>query len=355
MTHGQRATGSPTPGRVLDTRSMRLINIVQCIQRKSVRTAYSGFDLNMLRIAVLCILVAVWRTAAADIAFDIRGVDDPLKTNILRHVDSPFLRSTLRPTDQDFDHVLAVTISKAEASLRPYGYYAAEVSGRVRTNPQGQTVVELNVTPGPPIIIEKLQLEVVGEGASSRGLDRWRRNWPLRESAVLNQVVWEQQKGAALDLAHERGHFGAQFTQKKLEIDLDRNRATVSLTLDTGPRYVMGDIDFGEHVLKPGILEYVPRFEKGDPYSQQLMDDFRSDLRQTGYFTDINVIETEVADAGPPTVDLTVRTETKHRNHYSGSVGFSTDTGARLQANWSRHPMSSYGDRLDFGQERSFI
>ncbi len=305
--------------------------------------------MKTIRITVLCILVSVWRVAAADIAFDIRGVDDPLKTNILTHVDSPFLRSTLRPTDQDFDHVLAVTVSKAEASLRPYGYYAAEVSGRARTNPQGQTIVQLNVTPGPPIIIETLQLEVVGEGASSRSLDRWRRNWPLREGAVLDQVVWEQQKRTALDLAAQRGHFGAKFTEKRLEIDLDRNRATVTLALDTGPRYVMGDIDFGEHVLKPGILEYVARFEKGDPYSQQLMDHFRSDLWQTGYFTDINVIETEVADAEPPRVDLTVRTETKHRNHYSGSVGFSTDTGVRLQTNWSRHPMSSNGDRLDLG------
>jgi len=111
----------------------------------------------------------------------------------------------------------------------------------------------------------------------------------------------------------------------------------------------MGDIDFGEHVLKPGILEYTPRFKKGDQYTAQRMDDFRGDLWKTGYFTDVEVEEIIRADAEPPTVELRVQSETKTRNSYQGALGYGSDTGIRLQGMWSRHPISSNGDRIDLG------
>jgi translocation and assembly module TamA len=280
--------------------------------------------------------------AAADLVYVIHGVDDPLKSNILSHVDSLQL-------DRDFDRVLAETISKAKIALRPFGYYAAEVSGRINRNSADQPVLELEVKPGPAIVVEHLQLEIVGDGADARVLRSWNSNWPLQQGSILNQVIWEQQKQRAIELAHSIGYLGAEFTTHVLELDLERNRAAIKLTLDTGTRFVMGNIDFGEHVLKPGILEFVPRFEKGDPYTTHLMDKFRSELWQTGYFTDVDVVEIQVPDDNPPRVDLQVRTKTEYRNRYTGALGFGSDTGFRIQANWSRHPVSASGDRIDVG------
>lgn len=287
--------------------------------------------------------------AAADLVYVIRGVDDPLKSNILRSVDTLQLGPQVRLADRDFDRVLAEAISKAKVALRPYGYYAADVSGRISRDSEGEPILELRVNPGPPIVIERVQLEIVGDGSELRILRSWQRNWPLTQDSILNQVEWEQQKQLAIELTDSIGYLGAEFTTHALEIDLERNRASIKLTLDTGPRFVVGDIDFGEHVLNPGVLELVPRFEKGDPYTTHLMDKFRWDLWQTGYFTDIDVVQIEVPDSKPPRVDLKVRTLTEHRNRYTGALGFGTDTGLRLQANWSRHPMSASGDRIDVG------
>ena len=117
----------------------------------------------------------------------------------------------------------------------------------------------------------------------------------------------------------------------------------------------MGDVRFGEHGLKPGILEYVPRFEKGDYYTARLVSRLRTDLWQTGYFDDINVVEIKRPDLYPPAVDFDVTTATETRNEYSGALGWGDYTGIRLQAGWSRQPVSAYGGRLDIGigyQER---
>lgn len=305
--------------------------------------------LNVARALLAIMFFTMPGAVAADLVYLIRGVDEPLKSNILSHVDNLQLGPEVRLADRDFDRILAETISKTEIALRPYGYYAAEVSGRISRNSDDQPVLELKVNPGPAITVEHLQLEIVGDGANARILRSWSSSWPLQQGSTLNQVIWEQQKQRAIELAQSIGYLGAEFTTHALELDLERNRATIKLTLDTGPRFVMGDIDFGEHVLKPGILEFVPRFEKGDPYTIHLMEKFRSELWQTGYFTDVDVIEIQVPDDTPPRVDLQVRTKTEHRNRYTGALGFGSDTGLRLQANWSRHPMSSSGDRIDVG------
>jgi translocation and assembly module TamA len=294
-------------------------------------------------------LIALPGIAWSALSYEIRGIDDPLKTNVLNHIDSQQLGPQVRLADKDFDRVLAKAISDTKVALRPYGYYAADVRAHIRRTTEDQAVLELIVKPGPPVIIESLKIEVVGDGEKSRILTTWRKNWLLKKGSVLDQVEWEQQKQMGIELANSVGFLAADFSIHTLEIDLERNRANATLTLDTGPRYVMGDIDFGEHVLNPGILELVPRFEKGDRYSSYLMDRFRADLWLTGYFTDVDVVQTEVPDSEPPRVDLTVRTSTDFRNRYTGSLGAGTDTGFRVQANWNRTPMSAKGDQLDLG------
>ncbi len=294
--------------------------------------------------------------AHADTIYVIRGVNDPLKANILSHVDTLQVGPRLRLANREFDRVLEESVAKAKVSLRPYGYYAAEVDGRIFRDQKEAAVIELNIRKGQPVTIRSLTLDVQGEGAKSSRLRNWQDNWPLREGEILNQVVWDEYKRLAIEIAHSRGYLNAEFIRHRIEVDLQRNTADVALVLATGPRFMMGSIDFGAHALRPGVLDAVPGFEKGDPYTTQIMDRFRSDLWKTGYFTSIDVVETEVPDSSPPRVDLTVRTATEFRNRYTGALGFGSDTGIRLQTNWSRHPMSSRGDRLDLGvgwQERN--
>ena len=88
-------------------------------------------------------LVALPGAAAANVIYLIRGVDDTLKSNILTHVDTLQIGPQERLVDRDFDRVLADAITKAEVALRPYGFYAAEVSAHIRRSPEGQPVLEL--------------------------------------------------------------------------------------------------------------------------------------------------------------------------------------------------------------------
>ncbi len=305
--------------------------------------------ISIRKICVLALLLVAGAAAADDLQYAVSGVGDPLRENVLRHVETLQLGRQARLADKDLADVIADTEKRARAALRPYGYYNPEVKGRIKQSGADAYLLTISIHLGQPIVVEAANIEIVGEGGHVRALQEWRNSWPLKPGAVLNQVTWEDRKRYALETAEEYGFLSAEFSEHALELDLERNVATLNLTLNTGPQFAFGDIDFGEHILKPGILEFMPRFQRGEPYSSLLLDKFRMDLWKTGYFSNVDVVEIERAESTPPSVDLRVDLETLHKNSYQGSLGIGTDTGLRLQAQWSRNPMSRNGDRLELG------
>ena len=302
-----------------------------------------------IRKIIYLILLVLPVAAVGDVRYVVNGLDETLTANVLSHVDTIQLGAQARIRPRDYDRVIDKAVSDARAALRPFGFYAPEISARIIPQDGDNATLELTIDTGQPVRVASADVRVLGPGSEYRRFRSWLNAWTLTEGSVLNQVTWENAKQAAIDIANDRGYLSAEFSKHVLEIDLENNTANLRLVLNTGPRFVMGNVDFGSHELSPGILEHIPRFEKGDPYTAQLVSRLRTDLWITGYFDDVAVVETARPELDPPAVDFDVQVETETRNHYTGAVGWGDDTGFRLQANYSRHPMSAYGDRLDIG------
>ncbi len=302
----------------------------------------------MARFITLLLLFAA-ATAHAELEFVIKGVDDPLRANVRAYIDFLQVGRRARVSNRDLDKILENAIKDARAALRPYGYYQPEITGRYIRQRTGDAVLELTINRGPPVRIRELELRVEGPGSTERVLREWQNDWPLTRGKRLDQTVWKQQKQAGIDFAEGLGYLEANYQAQLLELNLEENTALARLVMQTGPRYVVGSIDFGDHILRQQVVENIPRFRSGDPFTARLVDGFRADLWKTGYFTDVSVTETRKTDSDPPTVDLTAKLETATKNQYLGALGFGTDTGIRLQGSWTRRPMSSRGDRLDIG------
>lgn len=294
-------------------------------------------------------MLALAAPAGADVTYVVEGIGDRLATNVQNHVGTSLFGPRARLHPYDYDKIIDRAIIKARAALRPFGYYNPVIEGRLTRHGSNSATVTLTIDPGPRMRVVEVDVSLSGDGANDRRFREWRAAWPLNEGAALDQTLWEQAKRDVMEIAADRGYLSARLVEHRLELDVEQNTAAVVLTVDTGPRFVMGDVDFGDHGLKDGILEFTPRFEKGDPYRARLVSRLRTDLWKTGYFDDISVFEVQHPEKTPPTVDIKVRTETTTRNEYTGALGWGTDTGIRLQTNWTRVPVSSAGDRLDLG------
>ncbi len=305
--------------------------------------------MTAFRRLVIVTLLAAAGSAQAEVSYAVKGVGEPLAGNILSHVDAEIFGPEARLQAHNYERVIERAISRARAALRPYGYYDPSIEARLVVEDPALATVELTIKRGPRIRISDVDVTLTGDGADDAEFLDWREAWPLGAGDGLDQTIWEQQKRNVMEIASARGYLAARFVEHRLELDLEQNSAAIKLNFDTGPRYVMGDVDFGTHSLRPGVLEYMPRFEPGDPYAARLVSQLRTDLWKTGYFDDVTVFEVQHPERTPPAVDVRVRVETTAKNDYTGALGYGTDTGIRLQANWTRVPISSSGDRLDLG------
>jgi len=303
--------------------------------------------ITTIRLLITLALIASVTAYGQDISYDIRGVEEPLLTNVQRHVAEFRLTASAARSRSRAENEAVEATSRARAALRPYGYYQPEINTTVNSSDTTNWTVTLDIVKGPAILVADVEVGVVGDGKHFKPLVDWLAGWPLPTGSVLNQQHWEEYKRDAKEIVVAQGYLQAEFTEQSIELDLESNTAALRLVLDTGSRSVMGDIEYHQEILKPEVLDNIPRFQSGEPYSAFLLEKFRIDLWKTGYFTTVEVVEKPRANVQPPVVDLQVTLEAETRNTYQGSIGFGTDTDIRLQARWSRHPVSTYGDRID--------
>jgi translocation and assembly module TamA len=235
-------------------------------------------------------------------------------------------------------------------ALRPFGYYHSVIETHLQeAGTAGAWLLKINVNPAQPVVVSHVEVRLLGPGSTDRELAEWRRNWPLKSGAVLDQVVWEAEKSELLNTAESRGYFSAKLVQKHIALDLKKRTAELTLTLETGERSRFRGLRFENTDVDPKVLAAQPRFSNGDFYSDKRLSDLRDDLTRTGWFDSIEIREQRDPQASPPVVDLVVSTEPRLPNTYQTTVGFGTDTGPRVQFDWQRHLISPRGDNLRVG------
>lgn len=295
------------------------------------------------------LLALVGGAAAADeLEYRITGVSNAILANVQSHVEQ-FGLGTGNVIPGQFDDKIEDAEERARTALKPFGYYHPTLTSKIVEAGKNRWRLEMRVAPGPPVRVKTARIDVRGPGSGIGELMAWQSGWPLGPGTVLNQQVWERRKAAALEVANSQGYLSAGFTKHAIRIDLVRNEADLELVLDTGPEAFFGTVQFRQDVVDPDVLADIPRFDAGTPYRSDLVDSLRLDLWQTGYFTDIEVVEEKLLDHTPPLVNIVANLSSSRRDTYQGSLGVGTDTGIRTQVFWSRQPISRNGDRLDVG------
>jgi len=298
-------------------------------------------------IACLALFSAV--VCADEVEYVVSGVDEPILTNVRNHVSAFRIGSGARLNSRLQRKLLKDTRIAALNAMRPFGYFHPQVSVEISSQEAGKWVLKVDVSTGPPVLIKDFKLELRGPGNGLVSINQWYADFPLAVGDVLNQQLWDKAKSDAFVLLEEAGYLQAEFSRHVIRVDPVANTARLELVLDTGARAVMGEVTFRQDIINVGVLDSLQRFQAGDAYDAWLLEKFRLDLWRSGYFDDIEVVERRELSASPPRVDLEVNVIPRKKNTYQGTIGYGTDTLARLQFVWGRHLLSSRGDNFDVG------
>jgi translocation and assembly module TamA len=310
-----------------------------------VRRAQAGW--------LLIALVALTRTAFADIKIDIDGVDGEVKSNVTALLSLERYKDRDRVEPEAVQRLYNRVDDEVRFALRPFGYYEPMVSGSLMPpDAQHHWHVKITIDPGTPVLVDSVNVRLDGPGASDPVFKSALAHPPLHAQR-LSHSAYDQFKGGLERAAATYGYLDARMVRSELQVNLETHKADIYLQLDTGERYVFGKTTIEQTTVRDYEIRRYLRYHDGEPYDalKLLRTQFAFDDSQ--YYSTVEVL---AGDRDPAThsVPITIHANNARRG-YSFGVGYGTDTGPRGTASWTVPRVNSLGHRFRVQLELSEI
>ncbi|MDT3707654.1 MAG: autotransporter assembly complex family protein [Thiobacillus sp.] len=241
-------------------------------------------------------------------------------------------------------------VETARELLATEGYFSPQIeSNLVQT--EGDWVMRYAVTPGPLTRVRMLKIGFEGGLADSeqaRLRARTERSFTLQPQMPFRQADWNAAKLMLLRPLLAGRYPAARIAASEARVDPVLQAADLTLTVDSGPAFFYGQpVISGYQRYPEAIIRNLNPMKPGKPVRQQDLLDYQIALETSGYFAQATVrIEPDpaLAAAVPIQVEVVERPE----KMFSVGTGYSTDTGARVQASWLHRDILDRGLRLKF-------
>ncbi len=300
-----------------------------------------------------------------------------------KNLDLERFRGNPRMDREQLQRLVRDTPEQAKNLIATAGYYTPVVTVRVDTT-GAKPVVIVDVEPGQPVTVDKVELELRGFDptpplAASEPYDTeaLKRSWSLKSGSVFRQAEWESAKRALLREVVQTRYPRAQLVDTQAVVDPETHKVSLLVVLDSGPELRFGELRIeGLKRYDASIIRNLDKIRPGDYYSESALQSFQARLQDTGYFASVEVsadmssilgeqieagqesqaAEAEGASAGAateakpvnrgpaPLLPLVVRVTENKQQNVSAGLGFSTNTGNRAQLNYDN--LNVWGTRF---------
>ena len=287
-------------------------------------------------------------------AFDIVVRTPPqfndLRELVERHIELQRYRAV---TDLD-DSELARLIVLAEANVRnlvgTLGYFSPDIRITREGGANQRPVIAIAIEPGEPSVTGSVKLDFLGDIAQSidadaiRQRESIRRDWRLPAGRTFTQGAWDGAKTQALRDLVARRYPAGKLAGSLAEVDAPNRTAGLSLTLDSGPLYRLGQMQVsGVERYDPVLVPRLARLPEGSVYDQRRLVEAQQRLASSGYFDSAYVFVDPDGDPAAAPVQVQVR-EAKLQKIILG-VGITTDSGPRASMEHTHQRVPGIGWR----------
>lgn len=301
------------------------------------------------------------------IDYDVR-IEGPraLRELLEENLDLMRWRGNPRLDIEQLQRLVRQAPEQAKTLIATEGYYSPQVSAGLDTS-GAKPVVRIVIDAGQPVTVGDVDIELRGfvpadKGSAPIDAATLRQGWGLGTGSRFRTADWEAAKRNMLRQITQRRFPRAQLLDSSATVDPDKRSALLKVVIDSGPDARFGDLKIeGLQRYPASVITNLNTIRPGEEYSEAALQALQGRLQDTGYFGTVEVSadmsgvvaqqvnelnQGEGAQAstqtGPTTLPVLVRVTENKRKNVSLGVGFSTNTGARAQAN--------YGDLLIFGK-----
>jgi translocation and assembly module TamA len=268
---------------------------------------------------------------------------DNIRVFLERHLELQRYREVPDLTSAELSRLISAAEGNARDLLGTLGYFSAEVK-ITRQGPE----IRVAVTPGPPTRITDVQIDFSGaitqdpEGQSQQLI--LRNSWALGTGKIFTQDAWDSAKSQALGVLTRQRYPTGRLADSRADIDPTTQSARLQLSLDSGPKFQLGDIrTMGISRYDPLMVANLSRLQSGSDYDQASLLEAQQRLANSGYFDSVYLSLDTTGDPAAAPVLVTVR-EARRQKIVLG-VGVSTDGGPRLTLEHTHHRVPGLGWR----------
>ncbi|QCR34927.1 hypothetical protein C1N62_01930 [Nissabacter sp. SGAir0207] len=291
----------------------------------------------------LCVLLASPLAHAAKLRLQLEGLTGELERNVRVRL------SAIGSDEVTADGRFRASVDKAvRQGLRPFGYYDPTIDFQYRdTPPPGRPVLIARVTAGQPVFLAGTNVVIEGDGRNDEEFQTLKRDKVPPVGTQLNHGAYDSFKSSLTNVAVRKGYFDADMRKSQLGIIQSQRQAFWDIDFNTGQRYRFGHVSFAGSQIRDDYLQNLVPFEEGDYYSSNDLAELNRRLSATGWFNSV-VVAPEFKDAKENKVlPLNAVVTPRTRNTLETGVGYSTDVGPRIKANWKKPWLNSRGHSLE--------
>ena len=294
--------------------------------------------------ATFILLLGLWTGlawAGEQLEVRIDGVQGEVLDNVKAYLEIEQKKQDPELTAQWIRRMHQHAPEQIKQALQPFAFFSATVESSL-TKQESGWLARYSVVPGPKAHVNEVKVEVTGPGAEEPKIKEALAAFPVKEGDVLNTDAYDTGKDELLELVNSLGYAKAKSPLHRVWVYPGRNQANVYLSIETGPKYHLGELTIRQNVVDPDFLNRYVHVKPGDVYSQEALLNLQSDLVRTQYFSEVDV-KPAFERAEELQVPVDVEMEPADRHKLDLGVGYFTDLGPTLSTQWGFRPVNRRG------------
>jgi len=283
--------------------------------------------------------------ARANIEIEVKGVDEALRNNVLAYLSFDRYRKSEALSPDTIERLHNRVEREVAAALKPFGYYEPKTKSDLEDLGNGNWRVTVNIEPGQPVLMDRVDVRVTGPGASDTLFTRVLANPPLRPGKRLDHAAYEKIKGDLQRTAANYGYLDAKMTKNDLLVDAPNHKADALLEIETGNRYRFGTTTIEQDVIRDPLVRRYMRYEQEEPFDMTELLRTQFALDDSQYFSTVEVLPGE-PDRETRLVPVSIHADPNKRTRTSVGGGYGTDTAIRGTLQWEDRRINQAGHRF---------
>jgi translocation and assembly module TamA len=309
----------------------------------------------MMRIGIICVLLAVWFTAAAQrqlpslsYTVTLQGpADSDVEKRIRQEMSLESRKASGVPSIPVLQARLDADLERIRKVLQAFGYYDGRVSGTIVEGPTPD--VRLLVDQGPLYRIGIFKVVWDGSQPDSppdtvvEGLPASGRNIVAAGERIVAALKAE-------------GHYDAEVVERRAVLDRAAGKVDLTLTIASGPVVRIGSVAVeGEADLPEQRIVRLSRLQVGELLTPEVLKDAEDELMKSALLNDARA---NTSGKGTPRT-ITLAVAERLQRSFSGAVMWSLQDGYGIEAAWEHRNIFGDAERVraavSYGTQRQGV